>query len=318
MGCSGFLQPNIFRSAFPNRYFGGGVCWTFIGGSFWCARKESNQQTKYNLMKKHLLLALAFIPLNFYAQDKKIAEECFKKADYKCAEEQYSKLAENEKIQQIQSEYYNNLGTAQRRLGKITSAFKSYESALKANPMSASVYANLGSIHSQKGSKQKALEYIRKGLQIEPESVEMYLTRSKVYENLGKKDLAAEDLNQILGFAPDNIYARTSLANLKKNNSDLEGALKDYNQLIAEKPESLLYSGRADVYFKMKKYKEALDDVNKAISIDAKFAPAHVNKALILLDTAKPKEACASLDKAVSLGYEKPLLLEYYTKCEKK
>lgn len=269
-------------------------------------------------MKKHLLLALALTSLNFYAQDAKIAEDCFKKADYKCAEEQYSKLAESEKIQKFQSEYYNNLGTAQRRLGKTTSAFKSYESALKANPMSAPVYANLASLHSQRGSKAKALEYIDKGLKIDPENVDMYLTRSKIYDTQGKKDLAVQELNQILNFAPDNLFARTGLANLKKNYGDLEDALKDYNQLISEKPESLLYNGRGDLYLKMKKPKEALADVNKAISIDPKFAHSYVTKALILFDTQKPKEACTNLDKAVSLGYEKPLLLEYYARCTAK
>ncbi|WP_299178559.1 tetratricopeptide repeat protein [uncultured Chryseobacterium sp.] len=266
-------------------------------------------------MKNHLLLVFAFTSLNFYAQDAKIAEECFKKADYKCAEEQYSKLAESEKIQKFQSEYYNNLGTSQRRLGKTSAAFKSYESALKANPMSASVYANLASLHSQRGSKAKALEYIEKGLKVDPENVEMYLTRSKIYDTQGKKELAVQELNQILTFAPDNIFARTGLANLKKNYGDLEGSLKDYNQLISEKPESLLYNGRGDLYLKMKKNKEALADVNKAISIDPKFAHSYVTKALILFETQKPKEACANLDKAVSLGYEKPLLMEYYAKC---
>lgn len=270
-------------------------------------------------MRKLLLLVVSIsFPSGLYAQDKKQAEECFKKADYKCAEEQYSKLAEKEQIQKFQSEYYNNLGTAQRRLGKTTQAFKSYESALKTNPMSAPVYANLASLHSQKGNKVKALEYIEKGLQVDDKNPDLYLTRSKIYDNQGKKEQAMQDLNQILTFAPDNIFAKTGLANLKKNNGDLNGALKDYNTLIAEKPESLLYNGRADVYFKMKKYKEALSDVNKAVSIDPKFAQSYVTKALILLDTAKPKEACENLDKAVNLGYEKAILAEYYTKCTKK
>ncbi|MBV8325274.1 tetratricopeptide repeat protein [Chryseobacterium sp.] len=270
-------------------------------------------------MKKTLLVVTSLcFSLNFYAQDKKLAEDCFKKADYKCAEEQYSKLAEKEQIQKFQSEYYNNLGTAQRRLGKAALAFKSYESALKANPMSAPVYVNLASLHNQKGNKVKALEYIEKGLQIEPENIDLYLMRSKIYDSQGKKDLAIKDLNQILGFAPDNIFAKTGLANLKKNNGDLEGALKDYHKLIAEKPESLLYNGRADVYFKMKKYKESLVDVNKAISIDPKFAQSYVTKALVLFDTAKPKEACENLDKAVIMGYEKAVLADYYAKCAKK
>ncbi len=270
-------------------------------------------------MKKVLLLSVSIcFSLNVYAQDKKLAEDCFKKADYKCAEEQYSRLAEKEQIQKFQSEYYDYLGTAQRRLGKSELAFKSYESALKTNPMSVSVYANLASLHSQKGNKAKALEYIAKGLQVDDKNPDLYLTRSKIYDAQDKKDLAIQDLNQILTFAPDNIFAKTGLANLKKNNGDLDGALKDYNQLISEKPESLLYNGRADVYLKMKKYKEALTDVNKAVSIDPKFSQSYVTKALILFDTAKPKEACGNLDKAVSLGYEKAVLGEYYTKCVKK
>lgn len=184
--------------------------------------------------------------------------------------------------------------------------------------MSVSVYANLASLHSMKGNKIKALEYIQKGLQVDDKNPDLYLTRSKIYDGQGKKDLAINDLNQILTFAPDNIFAKTGLATLKKNNGDLDGALKDYNQLISEKPESLLYNGRADVYLKMKKYREALTDVNKAVSIDPKFSQSYVTRALILFDTGKPKEACDSLDKAVTLGYEKAVLTEYYAKCVKK
>ncbi|MDN3693854.1 tetratricopeptide repeat protein [Chryseobacterium tructae] len=270
-------------------------------------------------MKKSLLLLVSIsFSLNVFAQDKKMAEECFKKADYKCAEEQYSKLAEKEQIRKIQSEYYNNLGTAQRRLGKSNLAFKSYDMALKTNPMSVSVYENLASLYSQKGDKKKAIEYVEKGLKVNDKSPDLYLTRSKIYEMQDKKDLAKADLNHILTFEPDNLFAKTGLANLKKNNGELEDALKDYNKLIAEKPESLLYNGRADVYLRMKKNKEALTDVTKAISIDPKFAQSYVTKALILFNTAKPKEACENLDKAVGLGYEKAILAEYYAKCIKK
>ncbi|UCA60000.1 tetratricopeptide repeat protein [Chryseobacterium rhizoplanae] len=270
-------------------------------------------------MKKTLLVLVSVsFSLNILAQDKKMAEECFKKADYKCAEEQYSKLAEKEQIRKIQSEYYNYLGTAQRRLGKTNLAFKSYDMALKTNPMSVSVYENLSSLYSQKGDKKKALEYIESGLKVDDKSADLYLTRSKIYEIQDKKEQAKADLNHILTFAPDNIFAKTGLANLKKNNGELDDALKDYNKLIAEKPESLLYSGRADVYLRMKKNKEALADVNKAISIDPKFAQAFVTRALVLFNMAKPKEACENLDKAVSLGYERAVLAEYYAKCVKK
>lgn len=270
-------------------------------------------------MKKTLLLLVSVsFSLNILGQDKKMAEECFKKADYKCAEEQYTKLVDKEQIRKIQSEYYNNLGTAQRRLGKTELAFKSYDNALKTNPMSVPVYENLASLYSQKGDKKRALDYIEKGLKVDDKSIDLYLTRSKIYESQDKKDLAKQDLNQILSFAPDNLFAKTGLANMKKNHGELEDALKDYNKLIAEKPESLLYNGRADVYLKMRKNKDALADVNKALAIDPKFAQSYVTKALILFNTAKPKEACENLDKAVKYGYEKAILADYYTKCDRK
>lgn len=270
-------------------------------------------------MKKTLLFVVSLsFSLHTFAQDKKMAEDCFKRADYKCAEEQYSKLAEKEQIRKIQSEYYNYLGTAQRRLGKTELAFKSYDKALKNNPLSISVYENLASLQGQKGDKKKALDYIEKGLKLDDKNVDLYLTRSKIYDSQDNKELAKADLMHILTFAPDNIFARTGLANLKKNNGELEDALKDYNKLIAEKPESLLYNGRADVYLKMKRNKEALTDINKAISIDPKFAQSYVTKAMVLLNTAKPKEACDNLDKAVSLGYEKAVLADYYAKCVRK
>lgn len=266
-------------------------------------------------MKKTLLSLLVFTTICVYGQDAKKADECLKAGNFKCAETEYQLLVSKEKIQKILSEHYVGLGMAQRRLGKPALAIKSFESAIRINPMSVPAYVNMASVQSMKGDKQKALEYITKGLKAEQESPDLYLTRSRIYDDMGKKDLAKEDLNTILTFAPDNLYARTGLASLKNKSGDLQGALKDYNQLISEKPESLLYNGRAEVYYKMKKQKEALADVNKAIAVDAKFAPSHVTKALILFSTGKGKEACSSLDKAVALGYEKSLLADEYGKC---
>jgi tetratricopeptide (TPR) repeat protein len=173
----------IIRCAFPDRYFGGAFVGSLLGGAFCYARqKVINKQTKTHKTQTPFYFRHFFAIQLFHAQDKKTAEECFSKANYKCAEEQYTKLAEKEQIQKFQSEYYDKLGTSQRRLGKTAQAFKSYESALKSNPKSVSVYENLASLHNQKGNKTKALEYINTGISLEPESANLYLLRSKIYE----------------------------------------------------------------------------------------------------------------------------------------
>lgn len=270
-------------------------------------------------MKKYLLFVLlASLGTMLKSQTAQSALECFNKNDFACAEEQYTALASKEKIQKLKSEYLVNLGIAQRKQGKAALAIRTFESALQANPMSTAVYENLGSIHAQRGNKTKAIEYLSKGLKDDEEDIQLYLVRARVYDDLGKKELAIEDFNKVLNFQPDNIYALAGLANVKSNHGDFEGALKDYADLLKNKQEPLFYNGRAEVYMKQKKYKEALQDANKSILLNPKFSPSYTTKGNILLQTNKTVEACNMFNKAISLGYEKYFLSEQLSKCTPK
>lgn len=260
--------------------------------------------------------AMVFAPAQL--QDSKAADECFKKADYKCAESAYASLADKERIGKLKAQFYNGLGTSQRRLGKTQQAFISYQNALKSDPNSLDTYINLSSMHAQWGNKQNALDFAAKGLLLDSENADLYLTRAKVYEELKKNDLAEKEYKHLISIAPDNLIARTNYATFKMNSGKLDEALKDYNALIAEKPESLLYNNRASVYLAQKKYKEAVADVDKAIKLDPKFSLSYVTKARIQFDTNRATDACLNLEKAVKTGFEKYLINDLLKKCETK
>ncbi len=273
-------------------------------------------------MKKFLSLFIFIFSILIFAQPartalKAKAEECFKKADYKCAENTYVELLKEENNPSLQSSFYNNLGTSQRRLGKTSLAFTSYDKAMKSNPQDINSYINLSSMHSQKGDKEKALQFVKLGLMLDDQNADLYLTRAKIYEDQKKNDLAEADYKNLISFQPDNIIARSNYAIMKKNAGKYEEALKDYTQMISEKPESLLYNSRADVYLNMKKYKEALTDVQKAITLDPKFSLSYVTKAKILFETNKKTDACIALNKAISLGIEKVFVFDLMKNCEK-
>lgn len=273
-------------------------------------------------MKKFLFISLFIFSVSIFAQPAKIAlktkaEECYNKADFKCAEASYTKLLEDEYNGTLQSNYYNKLGTAQRRMGKTDLAIKSYQNALKSNPQDVISYANLGSIYSQKNNKEKALDYIKLGLMLDEQNADLYITRAKIYEDQKKMDLAEADYKNLISFQPENMIARSNYAIMKKNAGKYDEALTDYTQMIAAKPESLLYNNRADVYFSMKKYKEALVDVQKAIALDPKFPVSYVTKAKILFETNKNTDGCISLNKALAAGYDKSLVAELLKKCDK-
>lgn len=249
--------------------------------------------------------------------DSSTVDACFKKADFRCAEAGYQALATKETNGKLKAGFYNNLGISQRRLGKTSLAFKSFENAIKANPQDLSAYINLSSLHQQKGDKAKALEYVRLGLMIDDSNADLKITRAKVYEDQKKNDLADAEYKNLVASSPDNLIARTNYAVFKKNNGKLEEAMKYYNQLISKKPESLLYNNRADVFLAMNKYKEATADIEKAIKLDPKFSQSYVTKSKIQFATGKDKDACTTLEKAVATGYEKYLIGELLKKCGK-
>lgn len=274
------------------------------------------------MMKNFLLLSIFIFSIGIAAQPARVAlrtkgEECFKKADYKCAETIYTQLLQEEFNSTLQSNYLNNIGTSQRRLGKTSLAFATFDKALKSNPQDINTYINISSLHNQKGDKEKALQYIKLGLMLDDQNADLYLTRAKIYEDQKKNDLAEKDYLNIISFQPENIIARSNFAIMKKNAGKYDDALKDYTQMISEKPESLLYNNRADVYLSMKKYKEALTDVQKAITLDPKFPLSYVTKAKILFETKQDIEACKSLNKALATGYDKVLIFDQLKKCDK-
>lgn len=261
------------------------------------------------------LIFLGMFPAQI--QDTKLADDCYKKGDYKCAEKAYSELADKERIMKHKSKHYNNLGLVQRMLGKTDLAFKSFENAWKFDTTNLDAYINLSALHLQRGSKTKALDFANQGLNLNPENQDLMITRAKIYEELKKNTEAENDYKAAIALNPQNIVARANYAAFKKNNGKFEEALKDYNQIISEKPESLIYNSRADVYLLLKKYKEASIDVEKAIKLDPKFPLSYVTKAKIQFETGKKNEACENLNKSIATGIDKYFILELLKKCEK-
>ena len=268
-------------------------------------------------MKKIFLPFILFCAVPFSAQmlDRKAADDCFNKGDFRCAEAEYAKLADKEKIAKLKGQLYNSLGTSQRRLGKTGEAIRSYENAVKFSPDNAESYINLSNMHRQKGDANKALQFVERGMRANIENIDLYLARAKVYEDLKKADLADKDYQYVLAADGENLNARAQYAVFKKEQGKLDEALKDYNQLISEKPESLLYNNRADVYVSMKKYKEAQADIEKAIKLDPKFGMSYVTKSKILFETGRGKDACLNLDKALKNGIDRFIVAELLKKC---
>ncbi len=63
-----------------------------------------------------------------------------------------------------------------------------------------------------------------------------------------------------------------------------------------------LYNNRAILYIKLKDYKKALTDINKAIKLKKDYHLAYLNRSEIYYRMGNEKKACQDYKKALKLG----------------
>ena len=268
-------------------------------------------------MRKNLLPLLLMIATFSYGQGQNTdaAAKCFQDKDYRCAAELYSKIADKEKIARKRAEYLNQAGISYKAMGKNAEAQKSFEAAIKFSPTYAQAYENLALLHRARSGADSGLEILNRGLQYNPDNADLLLARARYYQYQKKNDLAEKDFRMAIDLMPEKNLYKIAYAGYKKDMGKYAEALTDFNLMLSDKPESILYASRADLFLAQKKYKEALADVDKALTLDPKSAYGQFVKAKILFQQKKTAEGCALLDKAIKNGLDPLVAAELADKC---
>lgn len=272
-------------------------------------------------MKKLSFIIISLLAaLNLQAQtideyQQKLAE-CFSTGDYKCAEE--NALASISIADENYSKLYllyANLGTIQRRLGKMDEAMISYNKACELN-CAPSVLANRASLKRQMDDLEGSLADYNQAVEYKPTDEDLLLNRSVTKKMLGDTIGCEKDLVLILQLNPGNYKAFTNLLNIKVENGEYQYALEKYNEMISNHPnEALLYNNRADVYLKMKSYDQAFDDINTCIKMAKDYDNGYVTRAEIFMATGNKKKALKDLQEAVKRGNNTTHVFQLIDEC---
>ena len=138
-----------------------------------------------------------------------------------------------------------NLGTIQRRQGKLEDALLSYTAALSRHPNNEAILDN-------------AL------LILNPHHQEALYCRAMLHLQHKNYLLAEQDFDKILEVNEKSVKGRLGHAILEKLRGNYDESERIFNYLISEMPrEWILYEGRADLYFMMGKNARAMADINR-------------------------------------------------------
>jgi tetratricopeptide (TPR) repeat protein len=202
----------------------------------------------------------------------------------------------------------NNLGTVQRRMGKLGEALLSYTAALGQYPKNAVFLESRASLFAEMGQAENAILDYTSLLTQKPDNEEALYQRGLLYLQVKNLELAEADFNRMLELNPAGLYPRMGIASLAKFRGDFDSAEKIYNYLIDKEPENPgLYAGRAELYLLMEKPGKSTGDATRALRLygedyHSPYLYIIRCKAKILLH--EKKSALEDLEKALSFGYD--------------
>lgn len=202
-----------------------------------------------------------------------------------------------------------NLGTIQRRQGKIQEALTSYSAALSRHPDNETILENRASLYAEMGLAEKAILDYNALLIKNPHKQDALYSRGLLYLQQKNFILAEEDFDKILEVNEKSVNGRLGHAILEKIKGNYDVSEKIMNYLIKEMPKNwTLYEERADLYFMMGKNARAMADINKIFVESKPTASLYVLRGKVKLGQYEKESAASDFKKALEMGYDKETL----------
>jgi tetratricopeptide (TPR) repeat protein len=200
-----------------------------------------------------------------------------------------------------------NLGTIQRRQGKLDDALISYTAALSQQPNDEVILMNRADLFTEMNETEKAINEYNTLLVKIPEHEKALYYRGLLYIRNGEFLLAEADFEHIIDKYEDTFFGRLGYAILEKARGKYVESEIIFNYLTDKYPDNTrVLEERAELYFLTRRNARAMADLNKLFAaIKEPSAEMYMLRGRVKL--AQYEKASAALDfrKAAELGYDK-------------
>ena len=199
-----------------------------------------------------------------------------------------------------------NLGTIQRRQGKLKEAEESYTIGLAFLPNNLTLLNSRAQLFAEMEKYPEAINDYTEVIYHQPENEEAYYERA-LCKLMNQDTLGARlDLEQIDRFNPNSAKSRLGMAYVYKAQQMWREASELYDALIERNPRNAsLLRERAEVFYFSNRMGAALDDVNKSIDFDPRDPYSYLLRAQIRYAKGDREFARRDLNQALELGLNK-------------
>ncbi len=210
---------------------------------------------------------------------------------------------------------FQNLGTLQRRQGKLQDAETSYSCAIAMLADIPNIRVNRAQLYAEMERYNDAIDDYSILLEKEPQN-ESWLYERALCRLMGGDTLGARlDLESIDTFNPHSAKSRLGMAVVYKAEGEYAMAADLYDALIQANPSSWsLLRDRAEVYYLSNRMGAALEDINESIKRNPQDPMSYVLRAQIRYAKGDKEYARRDLNTAIEKGLPQQIALQLVEK----
>jgi superkiller protein 3 len=170
-------------------------------------------------------------------------------------------------INKASAEGWSNLAVAYDRLGQNENAIEALNQAVRNNPSNFEARMNLASVYVAKEKYSEAIAQYKQIISIDNQVLEAHLNMAKCYIMLNKPADARQELKTVLMINPNDAEAYWELGNLSwKKDANQRDAIQNYNKAISLQPNSqVFYENLALLLEEMKQKEDAIETWQKSL-----------------------------------------------------
>lgn len=196
-----------------------------------------------------------------------------------------------------------NLGTIQRRQGKLSDAASSYSIGLGFLPRNINLLNSRAQLYAEMERYAEAIDDYTEVIRQQPQDEDAYYERALCRLMSGDTLGARLDLEQIDTFNPQSAKSRLGMAIVYKAKHQWREASELYDALIERNPKSAsLLRDRAEVHYLSGRMGAAFDDANRSIQLNPRDPLSYVLRAQIRYARGDREFARRDLNQALDLG----------------
>jgi tetratricopeptide (TPR) repeat protein len=197
-------------------------------------------------------------------------------------------------------EAYNGRGQAYLYLKRFPEALSDFDNAIQAGIVTPKLYLNKGKSLSNLKRFEEAIPALSRSLELEPKEPETWLLRAKAHQQLGNTAQALEDYGKALELEPKAVEARMNRAVILFALKQYDAAISDNTAALALAPEPAqvpILLNRANCYLMSGSPQKALEDANKALTINPQYTRGYQTRAAIWQALGQPAKMQEDLSK---------------------